>query len=73
MTPLEQWTYKQRWLPQAQACYFHSDLLWPARLWLKNNLLPHQWHVTEFADIYQHTAHIESPTHHQDFRRYFCD
>ena len=59
MTPVEQWEYKRRWLPNGFGVSVHSD--WDASYvrWLKDSLEPKYWYVNHFTDVYEHTYMFE--------------
>ena len=73
MTPQEQWSYKQRWIPQAYQAPFHSDLLWKVKHWLRDNVPQHQWHIREWTNVYEHTVWFKCLIHKHQFEAYFCD
>ena len=61
MTPLEISEYKQRWMARG-TCYpvrLHSDLADKGKTWCRKNLERHQWSVTIWTDVYEHTFFFE--------------
>lgn len=60
MTPIEIFEYKKRW--QRGDCYkvrLHSDLRRQGKDYCKTQMMPQQWDVSEFTDVYEDTFYFE--------------
>ena len=58
MTPVEIAEYKQRWKP-GYTVGVHSDNVNEAKAWCRKYLDRHEWSMTEWTDVYEHTFHFE--------------
>jgi hypothetical protein len=58
MTPSEIFEYKQRWKP-GYTVRLHSDVVDRGKTWCKRQLEKHQWSVTTWTGVYEHTFHFE--------------
>ena len=58
MTPVEIAEYKQRWKP-GYTVSVHSDIVNEAKSWCRKYLDRHEWSMTEWTDVYEHTFHFE--------------
>jgi len=60
-TPIETFEYKNNWKP-GYTVRLHSDLVNEGKTWCRRNLERHQWSMSQYTDVYEHTFHFE----HQD-------
>jgi hypothetical protein len=68
MTPQEIHDYKTRWLiKNGNPVKIHSDLDVEGKFWCRRNLERHQWSMTTWTDIYEHTFFFEDPIAAQNF------
>ena len=58
MTPLEIHEYKLRWKP-GYTVRLHSDLVNEGKTWCRRNCERHQWSMSTYTDVYEHTFHFE--------------
>ena len=58
MTPQEQFEYKLKWKP-GTSVRLHSDLADRGKDWCRRHLERHQWSMSEWTDVYEHTFHFE--------------
>jgi len=58
MTPQEIFEYKNTWKP-GFTVRLHSDLVIDGKTWCRRQLQRHQWSMTEYTDVYEHTFHFE--------------
>ena len=58
MTPQEIFEYKLNWKP-GTSVRLHSDLVTEGKNWCRRNLSRHQWGMSEWTDVYEHTFHFE--------------
>ena len=58
MTPAEINEYKLKWKP-GYTVKIHSDLVDSSKTWCRRRLQRHQWSMTEWTDVYEHTFHFE--------------
>lgn len=58
MTPQEIAEYKMRWMP-GFSVRLHSDLDWKGKDWCRKHFERHQWRMTAWTNIYEHTFHFE--------------
>lgn len=64
LTPIEQFEYKIKWMKQnSRPVRIHSDLRRQGKEWCGVQLMPHQWKIETFTDVYEDTYYFE---HHQD-------
>jgi hypothetical protein len=69
MTPIEIAEYKHAWLP-GYSVSVHSDLLNACMNWCKQ-LDKHQYHLTRWTNVYEHTFHFETAYIGQNFEMEF--
>lgn len=69
MTPLEISQYKIKWMSSENyySVPVHIDFDSEARNWCKKFLEKHQWGVTRYTDLFEHTFHFENQLHQQSF------
>ena len=58
MTPQEQFEYKLKWKP-GYSVRLHSDLVDRGKDWCRRHTERHQWSMSEWTDVYEHTFHFE--------------
>jgi uncharacterized protein YjlB len=58
MTPQEQFDYKQKWKP-GYTVRLHSDLADRGKDWCRRHVERHEWSMSEWTDVYEHTFHFE--------------
>ena len=58
MTPIEIAEYKQQWKP-GYCVAIHSDNVDSAKKWCRKNLNRHEWSMSEWTNVYEHTFHFE--------------
>ena len=58
MTPQEQFEYKLKWKP-GYSVRLHSDLVDRGKDWCRRHAERHQWSMSEWTDVYEHTFHFE--------------
>lgn len=66
MTPQEIFDYKNRWKP-GYSVRVHSDIVDFGKAWCRRQLEKHQWSVTIWTDVYEHTFHFEDIAAAQNF------
>ena len=66
MTPQEQHEYKMRWMP-GYPVRLHSDVSDQGKTWCRRQLERHQWSVTTWTHVYEHTFHFEDVCAAQNF------
>jgi hypothetical protein len=66
MTPIEIAEYKQNWKP-GYTVQTHSDLVDLGKTWCRRRLQRHEWSMTEWTDVYEHTFHFEDQSAAQNF------
>ena len=57
MTPVEISEYKLGWKP-GYTVKLHSDLVDLGKTWCRRRLQRHEWSMTEWTDVYEHTFHF---------------
>lgn len=67
MTPLEVFAYKQSWKP-GYTVRLHSDVVNQAKTWCRRNLGRHEWSMTEWTGVYEHTFHFEKEEMADNFK-----
>lgn len=67
MTPQEIFEYKRKWLP-GYSVRIHSDRSHDAKTWCRTLLSQHQWSMTDYTDVYEHTFHFESEVVSKEFK-----
>ena len=67
MTPVEIHEYKLRWKPGFRI-KLHSDLDWKGKTWCRKNLQRHQWSMTSWTAVYEHTFNFEHQKDAQAFK-----
>ena len=58
MTPIEIHEYKLKWAPGISVP-IHSDYVDKGKTWCRRYLSRHQWSMTSWTDVYEHTFHFE--------------
>ena len=71
MTPQEIAEYKQRWMSTGNnnPVRIHSDLADRAKTWCRKNLQRHEWSMTTWTDIYEHTFFFEHAESAEQFKQ----
>jgi len=72
MTPIEIFEYKNKWKP-GFSIRLHSDLTDQAKTWCRRNLQKHQWSMTDWTNVYEHTFHFEHEQNAKQFKERFKD
>ena len=73
MTPQEQYDYKRAWLQlDNHAVPIHSDNLWKAKLWVRENIDRTQYSFRPYTDIYEHTYYFEISTDVEEFKKLYA-
>ena len=69
MTPQEVSDYKQRWMASGNnnPVRLHSDVVDRGKTWCRRQLERHQWSVTLWTDVYEHTFFFEDARAAQNF------
>ena len=67
MTPVEMFEYKLNWKP-GYSVKLHSDWVDKGKTWCRKNLKRHQWSMTQWTDVYEHTFHFEDPSAGKEFK-----
>ena len=70
MTPIEIREHKLRWLP-GFTVRLHSDLDIQGKTWCRRVLERHQWSMTQWTDVYEHTFHFEKEEFAKEFKDEF--
>jgi hypothetical protein len=75
MTPQEIADYKQRWMSTGNnnPVRLHSDLDTEGKTWCRRQLERHQWSMTTWTGVYEHTFFFESQYVSQQFEQEFND
>ena len=68
MTPQEIFEYKQRWKP-GFTVRLHSDVVDRGKTYCKRICEQHQWSVTIWTNVYEHTFHFEHQHHAVEFEK----
>ena len=72
MTPIEIAEYKQRWKAQdGNPVRVHSDLDVQCKNWCRKNLKRHEWSMTSYTNVYEHTFYFEHLNTSQQFEHEF--
>ena len=66
MTPIEIHEYKLRWKP-GYTVRLHSDLVNEGKTWCRRNCERHEWSMSTYTDVYEHTFHFEHQDHGKKF------
>jgi hypothetical protein len=66
MTPAEIFEYKQRWKP-GYTVRLHSDLVNEGKTWCRRNCDRHEWSMSTYTNVYEHTFHFEKEVHGKQF------
>lgn len=66
MTPIEIHEYKLRWKP-GYTVRLHSDLVNEGKTWCRRNCERHEWSMSTYTDVYEHTFHFEHQAHGKQF------
>ena len=69
MTPIEIHEYKLKWSPGI-SIPVHSDYADKGKTWCRRNLSRHQWSMTSWTHVYEHTFHFEFDQHAIAFKAY---
>ena len=72
MSPIEIFEYKNKW-KQGYTVSVHSDLDWQCKSWCRKFLERHQWSMTQYTDVYEHTFHFEVEEKAQEFKQSFIE
>ena len=70
MTPIEIFEYKNKWKP-GFSIRLHSDLVNEGKTWCRKNMERHQWSMTEWTNVYEHTFHFENENNAKQFKEKF--
>ena len=65
-TPSEIFEYKLQWKP-GYTVTLHSDIVDRGKNWCRRNLQRHQWSMTEWTAVYEHTFQFEEQRDAQNF------
>ena len=68
MTPVEIFEYKQRWKP-GYTVRLHSDVVDKGKAFAKRNCQKHQWSVTTWTNVYEHTFHFDLQINDRKFNK----
>ena len=73
MTPQEVFEYKQRWMSGGNnyPVKLHSDLADKGKTWCRRTLDRHQWSMTTWSNVYEHTFFFEDESVSQKFATEF--
>lgn len=73
MTPQDIADYKQRWMSTGNnnPVRIHSDLADQAKTWCRRQLERHQWSMTSWTAVYEHTFFFEDIRAAQNFAMEF--
>jgi hypothetical protein len=70
-TPQEISEYKRRWMAKAHSSInFHSDLSVKAKDWCRRNMKRHEWSMSTWSNVYEHTLHFECPNDASSFQEF---
>ncbi len=68
MTPIEIAEYKQRWMREGgHPVRLHSDVVDKGKTWCRRQLERHQWSMTKWTNVYEHTFYFEDTLAAQNF------
>lgn len=67
MTPQEIFEYKNNWKP-GFTVRLHSDVIDRGKTYCKRICERHEWSVTTWTDVYEHTFHFEHQNHADEFK-----
>ena len=70
MTPIAIAEYKQNWKP-GYTVQTHSDRVNQSKNWCRKYLDRHEWSMTEWTDVYEHTFHFEDGFVGMNFREWY--
>lgn len=60
MQPIEIFEYKKRWQRNgAHSVRLHSDLRRQGKEYCKVQMMPQQWDISEYTNVYEDTFHFE--------------
>lgn len=61
MTPQEIFEYKQRWMSSSNnnPVRLHSDVVDQGKTWCRRQLGRHEWSMTQWTGVYEHTFFFE--------------
>ena len=68
MTPIEIFEYKNRWKP-GYTVRLHSDLVNEGKTWCRRNCERHQWSMSDYTNVYEHTFHFEIAEKGKEFEK----
>ena len=71
MTPQEISDYKLKWAPGIPV-RVHSDQDWVCKNWCRTHLDRHQWTMSTFTNVYEHTFQFEHKHHAKQFAALFA-
>lgn len=71
MTPQEISDYKQQWLKDCFHVRLHSDLVDQGKTWCRRTLERHQWSMSKWTDVYEHTFYFEYQVDANAFKDHF--
>ena len=66
--PVDIFEYKLNWKPGFTVA-MHSDKVDEAKTWCRRNIKRHQWSMTSWTDVYEHTFHFENEQHSIQFSK----
>ena len=66
MTPQEIFEYKNNWKP-GYTVRLHSDVVDRGKTFCKRICEKHEWSVTTWTNVYEHTFHFEHKHHADEF------
>ena len=74
MTPQEIADYKQRWMSTGSnnPVRLHSDLSDAGKTWCRRSLERHEWSMSTWTDVYEHTFYFENIIAAQNFAMEFA-
>lgn len=73
MTPQEVADYKMRWMANnPYSVRLHSDLVDQGKAWCRRALERHQWSMTTWTNVYEHTFFFEDIRAAQNFEIEFA-
>ena len=72
MTPIETYEYKLSWLP-GRSVPIHSDHADKCKSWCRKNLPRHQWSMSSWSNVYEHTFHFELDDDAMSFKSFMVE
>jgi hypothetical protein len=69
MTPQEIFEYKQRWMSSGNnnPVRLHSDVVEQGKTWCRRQLERHEWSMTLWTNVYEHTFFFKDVRASQNF------